>query len=282
MGDETDVIIKITILHTVVPALTTSNTNTQFRSKYIPVYTRLAVKTLGPLIMLGCLWLRALVYIPRKTVSKAGRSQAVHQTLKWTLIILELILPSISTTIADAFSCTTYENDSFLQVQLTIACDDSPYRRSWKTFAIMMILIYPVGVNLGLFGLLHRNWNEISNVMKRVQLRDNGGRSAGLVDDLANLEPGSVSAECQFLAYHYEIFGPNYWWFGVFSLVIRILQTSVLSFYSRTCVQATFATTFTPVAMCVQSQHPPYLKESDSLVSYYSTGSCSCGYIPCC
>jgi hypothetical protein len=211
------------------------------------------------------------VYIPRKTVSKAGRSQAVHQTLKWTLIILELILPSISTTIADAFSCTTYENDSFLQVQLTIACDDSPYRRSWKTFAIMMILIYPVGVNLGLFGLLHRNWNEISNVMKRVQLRDNGGRSAGLVDDLVNLEPGSVSAECQFLAYHYEIFGPNYWWFGVFSLVIRILQTSVLSFYSRTCVQATFATTFTLVAMCVQSQHPPYLKESDSLVSYYST-----------
>ena len=248
--------------------------------QYIPIecmlprasfYTRLAVKTLGPLIMLGCLWLRALVYIPWKTVSKAGRSQAVHQTLKWTLIILELILPSISTTIADAFSCTTYDDGCFLQVQLTIACDDSPYRRSWKTFAILMILIYPVGVNLGLFGLLHRNWNEISNVMKRVQLRDNGGRSAGLVDDLVNLEPGSVSAECQFLAYHYEIFGPNYWWFGVFSLVIRILQTSVLSFYSRTCVQATFATTFTLVAMCVQSQHPPYLKESDSLVSYYST-----------
>ena len=61
------------------------------------------------------------------------------------------------------------------------------------------------------------------------------------------------------------------WWFGVALLVIRLLQTSVLIFFSSPDVQAALGAAVCLVSICVQRELRPFRHESDEYVSIVST-----------
>ena len=63
--------------------------------------------------------------------------------------------PTVSTTIAQTFACETIDGEKFLRAQLTQTCDaSSARRRSWRNFALFLILAYPIGFPLFLLCLL--------------------------------------------------------------------------------------------------------------------------------
>ena len=144
-----------------------SFSNLQFLS-YVPAeciflgsnfYTKLVIKTVGPLIVCALLWLPVLCLFIKKLRLKSSRKrdakaeQALQKELQeyrtsaitYSMLFLELILPSVSTTIAQTFECEELGEKQWLRAQLTLSCKGTRAGRSgWKAYATFMAVLFPV------------------------------------------------------------------------------------------------------------------------------------------
>ena len=100
-------------------------------------YTTLLFKTVGPFAIIALVFFYPLI--------KRGDPAAWRTSARYSLIFLELILPSTTTTIGQTLSCEKFDDGYFLRAQLSVACDASNRRRSWVAFASFMIFVYPIG-----------------------------------------------------------------------------------------------------------------------------------------
>ena len=100
-------------------------------------YQKLVVKTVGPALVLPFLWLKPLV---------DGKPSSSQLASKLSLLWLELIYTSVSTTIFETFACDEFDGERFyLRVELTLACDGSSVRQGWLIYATFMLLVYSLG-----------------------------------------------------------------------------------------------------------------------------------------
>ena len=100
-------------------------------------YQKLVVKTVGPALVLVLLWLKPLV---------DGKASSSQLASKLSLLWLELIYTSVSTTIFETFACDEFDGEQlYLRVELTLACDGSPVRRGWVIYATFMLFVYCLG-----------------------------------------------------------------------------------------------------------------------------------------
>ena len=53
---------------------------------------------------------------------------------------------------------------------------------------------------------------------------------------------------------------------GIFQLVVRLLQTSLMTVVKKPIIQSSFVSVITLVAICVQRELSPYRRASDNLV----------------
>ena len=104
-------------------------------------YTVLLVKTMLPFCMIALLFCYPLA----RCVARRPHRQAWHTSARFSLLCLEVVLPSITTTVVQTLICDQYDNGSFLRVELSNACDDSPHRKKWVYFAWLMMIVYPIG-----------------------------------------------------------------------------------------------------------------------------------------
>ena len=131
-------------------------------------YNRLLMKTTAPFIIVALLWsYPAVEYLRGKDHSAAAKRAA-----RVSLLVLELICPSTTSTIMRTFVCERFENGHFLRASLTLPCDNSHNRRWWKAYAIIMIAAYPVGVPLLLFCLLFPHRAEIKLMLTMIGEHD--------------------------------------------------------------------------------------------------------------
>ena len=102
-------------------------------------YTTLAVKcTLFPLGPVALLWTWANL-----GVTPAQRGAAYRKAAKLSLLWIEVILTTVSTTIAQTFICDFIDGEWRLRAELSLTCDSSSaIRRSWTTFAWIMLVGY--------------------------------------------------------------------------------------------------------------------------------------------
>ena len=129
-------------------------------------YTKLLVKVVGPIVPLVLLWARPLTNF----TGGARRDHSVRFAAKWSLVWLELVLPSVTTTIVETYVCRRFDNgELFLNAMLTIPCDGSHRRRSWVLFASLAAAIYPLGVPLLFFSLMCLNRDQIKPVLQMLQ-----------------------------------------------------------------------------------------------------------------
>ena len=94
------------------------------------------------------------------------------------LVVLFVILPSTTLTIFQAFSCTDVDPDNvdsdsdlFLEADLTVDCSTQEYHKI-RTYAIIMILVYPLGVPLLYFLALYTIRDEISVSAEETKKRE--------------------------------------------------------------------------------------------------------------
>ena len=149
--------------------------NLEFISIYPPgcaaphwnFYDTLRSVTLVPLAVLTLFWLYTLYSLSRKADSKA-KKRALGEALGYSALFLELILPSVSTTIAETFVCDRLGDEQFLRADLTIACDGGEERIWWQLYAMFFILVYPVMVPMAIFRVLYFSRQEINIKLKRL------------------------------------------------------------------------------------------------------------------
>ena len=121
-------------------------------------YTKLVIKTVGPLVACLFMWMPALCLLVAKLYlnmvdrrNHERRAQLEQRIQYWSTmaiyastVFLELILPSVSTTIAQTFMCEEIGGKKFLREHLILSCKHSDERSWWVSYATGMGFVYPV------------------------------------------------------------------------------------------------------------------------------------------
>ena len=104
-------------------------------------YHKILLKVSTPVIIIGLLWCYPLT----KAVRGQPIDEASRTVKRLVLLMLELTLPSITTSLIQVFICSEFENGWFLSEELTLACDDSDQRAFWVAITVIGLMVYPLG-----------------------------------------------------------------------------------------------------------------------------------------
>lgn len=231
----------------------------------------LLVATVGPLIVTGllvvCLLLESVVWTGKVYGKSLSKEEKTFQLMRMAVRYLDywfyltyLILPSVSTTIFQAFICTDIdpnneypgENKYYLTADMSISCQ-SDYYRSWRVYAAFMILVYPLGIPLSYFLVLYKNRREISTRQEIVQ---------NAPDDT------KLSMQVAGIAFLWQAYRPNAWYWEVVETTRRILLTAVLSVASPgTSQQSVLSILLALLYIKLYSIFHPYASKSDDIMA---------------
>ena len=115
--------------------------------------------------MLPLIWATAFFMRDKNNTKKDWRASAA----RFTIIFMELILTSVSKTIFQTFSCTSFDDGDYLDEQLTLPCDDSQRRLRWRYYASFCVFVYPIGVPALMMVVLVYHRARIKAVMLRLE-----------------------------------------------------------------------------------------------------------------
>ena len=204
-------------------------------------FTKLLITTLGPIGLIP------FIFVYHACIERAPN--AGLKTLGTTTVLFELVLSSVTTSIFRTWDCGKFGGTMYLKAQLNMQCEGPTYEW-WKRYAVLMSLVYPVGVPLGMLTSLFCIRRDIKFAMDNLQKRSlrtgatcrveelpdeevcdpEDGRDAG--DGLVRLNPKRIRF-VRTMGFLFEKFEPDAWWFGVFQIEVRLLETSFLVFIKR-------------------------------------------------
>jgi hypothetical protein len=107
-------------------------------------YSKLVIKTVGPIVPVALLWTWPAFHVITGA-NKLRQEPSARFAAKYSLLLMELVLASVSTTVIETFSCSEFDGDYFLNAQLTRACDRSPKRVAWIVYGCISVAAYPIG-----------------------------------------------------------------------------------------------------------------------------------------
>ncbi|GMH48997.1 hypothetical protein TrVE_jg8778 [Triparma verrucosa] len=204
-------------------------------------YTTLVTQTLLPIVISVLIFLFFLV--AKFSNRRSKEKQAYHADTAWStfLALTYIVFASVSTTIFDTFNCGQIGDDPhfWLARDQSIDCE-SPEHASFKTYASVMIWVYPIGIPLLYAVLLFRS-------------RDR------LVKPDRDYDP--KISKINFLWQNYE---PGKWWFEVFECARRLGMSSVLIFVAQgTASQIVVGLLISVFTSALYIHWRPFEKESD-------------------
>ena len=95
-------------------------------------YTILLFKTISPVVVVALFWSYAAF---KHTTTRNDAADATRFAAQYSLLVLELVVSSVSTTIVRTYSCSEFDGAWYLTSELTLACDDSPKRQLYQKYA---------------------------------------------------------------------------------------------------------------------------------------------------
>ena len=104
-------------------------------------YDEVVVKMMTPVVAIGLFSCPALY----KKLRGQPNVEALRTVKRLAMLLLELSLPGITTSLIQVFLCSSFDNGKFLRESLTLACDDSEQRKFWVAIAIVGLVLFPVG-----------------------------------------------------------------------------------------------------------------------------------------
>jgi hypothetical protein len=214
------------------------------------------------------------------------------------------ILPSVTTTVFKLFLCTNIDpnqedpsnDDYFLTADMSISCHSELYSK-YITFAVAMIVLYPVGIPLMYFTLLYRNRDEIADrdsiisqpetavdennskkspkkaTQVKVSLKATAMNSGeGSTRLAAKVETAGVvyvlSRSAARLSFLWEAYEPRFWYWEIIETTRRIMLTAVLSVLDPgSSGQSIVAVLIALFYIKVYGYFNPYREDSDDILS---------------
>jgi len=189
------------------------------------VYHNMLAVTVTPLVICG-----VLVLMKKK---------------QGAIAVTYLVLPTVTTSIFSVFSCDKLDSgEELLFSDYAVSCKDE-WRTLWVAYAVLMLLVYPVGVIALYASLLFKNRERIKMPEKE------RGEDEGL----------------QSLAFLYDAYEPQYWWFEVFETARRLAMTGVLGAISPgSTLQLGAGILMTVIGFGVYCLCMPYVEIKDDIL----------------
>jgi hypothetical protein len=236
----------------------------------VDFYGKLFAVTLVPIILSAGLFVVARYKV------------AVRNTcIKVFLLLTFIIFPSVSTTVLRAFPCRAFDDGSnLLKADYSIDCD-APGRAGYVFYAVLMTLVYPIGITT-LYAVLlwkqrllvcpeKREWQKVCGIKAypplSLSIADDdallAAREALLKDKSAGAH--AMLRSTQFLFKEYE---PRFWWFEVFECARRLMLTGGTVFFlegSATQVAAGMLVALISIQIYARTQ--PYIRHQDDTLA---------------
>ena len=228
-------------------------------------------ETLAPLLLVGLLWIYPLFL--RLSGKFHLRAQSI--TADFSLMGLELLLPSTSTAIFQTLVCSTFDDGLYLRAQLTLPCNHSGYRRSYLLFAWLNVLVYPIGIPLLHFAVLFPRREKIKK-MVLYQSEANIQVTSLNAHRVSKQHRPSIAAlmeDLSWLTRRFRKFHGHCWWMGVFLMVTRVLQTGLIALFPKQSIQASVVSALVLLDICIIRELVPYSLESDNHVAVLAKGA---------
>ena len=206
----------------------------------VTYYRELVVMMLAPLIAFAaCV---VLYLLPSHFDLLCFRHQTLQSKTRtrmkfWKLFLytLFLIYPSLSSTVLREFVCISIDSTDWLLTNLRVQC----YTSDWYFYsyvALPFIVLYPIGIPLFFFVLLHSNRRHLHE--RRVQAQ---------------------------LGFLYASYQRQLWWWEILDSVNKLFLTSVLAFFPSDSQLPLAMGCISLYSMCVLVMQP-FLSPSDDLL----------------
>jgi len=175
------------------------------------------------------------------------------------LALTFLLLPSISVKVFTTFACQEFDDGtSFLKVDFSLDCQ-SPEHTFYKTFAGLMVCVYPVGIPLMYFILLFRTRQQLKagQVKKEKEMSRDSALEEALKKREENEEKDKTVKALSFL---YDSYQPKFWWFEIFETLRKLALTGFLVFIAPgTTAQVVVSLVMSIVALVVYALTQPFV-----------------------
>ena len=218
--------------------------------------------TLGPLLVFA---LMLAVYGSNKNKNPA----LANRVFSYFLALTFLVLPSVSIKIFSTFACRIFDGDygRFLKVDYNIDCDGDEHA-FYEAYAMIMALVFPIGVPLMYFVLLYRRRDMLDPGQKKFT-HELGSEELGMQRAILEREKLMVGdpslAALSFLFHAYE---PQCWWFEVVETLRRLLLTGGLLFLNPgTAGQIIASMIMCLGAMRVYAGYKPFVEDNNDVLA---------------
>uniref|UniRef100_A0A7S3K1T8 Tyrosine-protein kinase ephrin type A/B receptor-like domain-containing protein n=1 Tax=Aureoumbra lagunensis TaxID=44058 RepID=A0A7S3K1T8_9STRA len=252
-------------------------------------FDKLMVVTLAPVgIILFGAGLYTLIQLCR---SKLGTAQDHRQhkanLIYAILLFVYVIIPSVSTEVITYFSCRHFDRGNhrvdlkIVASQLDIKCTGDRYKL-FGIYSALMIVLWPVGVTLGLTVLLWRNRAHLNPPVIVDSNSREGGKKDEETDDfkkekhrhatamreLVKIKKRDEDESISSLEFFFEEYEPRCYLFPVFELARRIFLTSILAvFYPGSMQQIAIGMLGALLSMAVYLYYEAYIDDHDDCVA---------------
>jgi hypothetical protein len=219
-------------------------------------YTSLALTTTLPLGACFCIWVFYTV-MTRKvlTVDDTELLQDLRiLCYNLFLIVLFLVYPSVSSKILQTWQCDQLDDGTtWIKVDHSVSCLTAAYQ-GWVAYSVIMFFVFVLGIPVVYTYLLVRQRKLIDP--------PSGGRQ-GIALQVRDKNP--LIQHTKFLWGSYK---PRFFWFEVWELVRKLLQTSALVFAAPgSSKQMLFQLAVTLCSVVVLHVCSPYLKMADMVLA---------------
>lgn len=244
---------------------------------YFEILLAMTIPPLG--IILAVSILCSLEYFIRCHILQSLPTREVPQRLfeyvRVALLITFLVLPLVATTIVHAFQCTDVDpnlednmDNEYMVADLNISCSSDYYRYKVLPYAVLMFLLYPVGIPAMYGYMLYTCREELKNrFMEDREVNSEERTAISTNSDLSEeWNNGKMSPLAHCTDFLWRDYKPKYWYWELIETTRRLSLTALLSvLFPGSIGQIIIGLTVTTLYIKLYSIHSPYLEREDNI-----------------
>ena len=157
--------------------------------------------------------------------NRGEKEEALSNAVKSLFLVVLLLYPQVSSTIMSALRCRALgATVSVLEVDYAVSCLDPRYL-NYRLAAWLLLAVWPVGIPVGLLGLLWRHW--------RRNAREYGSTRALDVIDNESFALYSKSKLSERYGFCLDDYRPQCWYFEPVDMLRKLALSGLLQFIER-------------------------------------------------
>jgi hypothetical protein len=147
--------------------------------------------------------------------------------------VVLLLYPRVSSSILSALRCRSLgEHMQRLEVDYSVDCLGSRYQR-YRTFALVMLAVWPIGIPVVLLSLLWKNWRHTVQTFEAAAAGNAHEQPTIVFDADSAAAPHSKAQLTQRYAFCLNDYRPEAWWFEPADMLRKLALSGLLQFVQR-------------------------------------------------